>query len=69
MRKFISDTGRNQNRRKETWKNIYRFDQDQIVERTGVCNSRPHLCAVASESFKIALKVFIGIFELDAALL
>src|SRR5258708_19138961 len=41
----------------------------EVIEGTGVCNNRPHLCAEAGESFQIALKVFIGIFELDAAIL
>ncbi len=69
MQKFISDASRNQNRRTETREYINRFNQDQIVERTGVGNNRTHLCAESCESFQIALKVFIGIFELDAALL
>ena len=69
MRKFVSDTSRNQNRRKETREYFNGFNQDQIVERTSVGNNRTHLCAESCESFQIALKVFIGIFELDAALL
>src|SRR5258708_5129697 len=41
----------------------------EVIEGTGVCNKRPHLCAEAGESFQIALKVFIAIFEIDAAIL
>jgi len=69
MAEFIFDAGRNQKWKKETWKKINGFDQDQIVERTGVCDNRSHLCAMASQSFQIALKIFVGIFELDTALL
>ena len=69
MSQFFSYAGGNQNGRKEAPKYVNGFNQNQIVEWTGVGDNRLHLCAEASEGCKIALKVFGSVFEFDAALL
>src|SRR5258708_27786113 len=69
MGEFIPNAGRNRNRRKEAWEYFNGFNQDKIVEWTGVSNRCLHLCAEASERFKIPLKVLIGIFEFNTTVL
>src|SRR5260370_9493933 len=69
MRELIRNASRNRNRRKDAWEYFNGFNQDQIVEWTGVSNSCLHLCAEASERFKIPLKVLIGIFEFNTTVL
>ena len=70
MVEFLSDGGRDENSTVKPGQDVYRFNQNQIVQRRRIGNDHRHLLqSKPAVGLAVAFQIFESVFKLDAMLL